>query len=163
MVGRRPSVISAAVLWIALAIGASAQEAHHESGVLDLSASLRAALIAEMQHVDSNMQRIVAGLPRADWPAVVEASQNIKGSFILEQKLSAEQRTELHQALPGHFLALDARFHATADRLAAAAREGDGELAAFYTYKLAESCVSCHAQYALHRFPAFELERPTGH
>lgn len=149
---------SIAALSIALAIAAHAQESNHESPVLKLSAPLRAALIAEMQEVDVNMQRIVAGLARADWPALVEASRNIRGSFILKQDLSAEQLAELHAALPEHFLTLDAGFHDTADRLAAAADGKDSELAAFYTYKLAESCVSCHAQYAAHRFPGFEAE-----
>jgi hypothetical protein len=163
MTRHRLRLAPAAVLWISFAASAGAQEAHHESAVLGLSPPLRAALIEEMQQVDANMQRIIAGLPRADWPALLEASRNIRGSFILARKLSAEQRAELHRALPEHFLALDARFHHTADRLASAAREGDRELAVFYIYKLAESCVSCHAQYALHRFPAFEPEKPTGH
>lgn len=161
---KRPARLTVVgVLWIVFAIGAGAQEARHESPVLQLSVPLRAAFIAEMQQVDANMQRIVVGLPRADWTALVEASHDIEGSFILEQKLTAEQRTELHRALPERFLAFDARFHDTAERLGAAARKGDAELAAFYTYKLVESCVSCHARYALHRFPAFESGRPTGH
>lgn len=153
---RRMTFASVAFLSAALAISARAQESDRDSPVLDLSAPLRAALIGEMQQVDANMQRIVAALARADWPALVEASRNIEGSFILEQELSAEQRSQLRATLPDHFLTFDARFHDTADRLAAAAQKRDAELAAFYTYKLAESCVSCHAQYAPHRFPGFE-------
>lgn len=151
------------LLCIAWATGAAAQHADPESPVLDLSGPLRAALIEEMQQVDANLQRIVAALPRAEWPAVAEASRNIAASFILKQKLSAEQRAELHEALPEHFLVLDARFHDTAHRLADAAHEKDAELVTFYVYKLEESCVSCHAQYALHRFPGFGPTGPTGH
>jgi hypothetical protein len=155
-----------ALLGAAWATGSAAQHAQHaepESPVIELSVPLRAALVEEMQQVDANLQRIVAALPRAEWPAVAEASRGIAASFILKQKLSAEQRAELHEALPEHFLALDARFHDTALRLADAADEKDAELATFYIYKLEESCVSCHAQYALHRFPAFEPMGPTGH
>lgn len=163
MAKRRVKFASIVALSTALALGAHTQEGNHQSPVLKLSAPLRTALIEEMQQVDVNMQRIVAGLARADWSTLVESSKNIRGSFILKQNLSAEQRAELHAALPDHFLALDARFHETADRLAAAAGGGDAELAAFYTYKLTESCVSCHAQYAPHRFPGFEAENRKGH
>lgn len=163
MARSRVSFASSVALSTALAFGAHAQESNHQSPVLELSPPLRTALIEEMQQVDANMQRIVTSLARGDWSSLVECSKNIKGSFILEQNLSAEQRAELHAALPEEFLALDARFHETAGRLAVAAGRSDAELAAFYTYKLAESCVYCHEQYAPHRFPGFEAEKPKDH
>jgi hypothetical protein len=123
-----------------------------------LSAELRAAFIAEMQHLDSGLQRTVSAVARADWPAVERAAHEIAGSFILEQQLSPEQQAELHRMLPAPFLALDRQFHELAQRLALAAKAGDVELAVFYSYKLTDACVACHAQYAPHRFPG--LSRP---
>ena len=118
-----------------------------------LSPEVRTAFIAEMQNLDSCLQRAVSAVARADWAGAERAAQEIKGSFILEQRLRPEQLAELHKVLPAAFLALDRRFHEQAERLAAAARNADAELAVFSTYKLTEACVSCHAQYAHHRFP----------
>lgn len=118
-----------------------------------LSPPLRAALVAEMQHLDGGLQRAVSALARADWPALERTAREIRGSFILEQRLAPEQRAELHRALPAPFLALDRRFHAQAERLADAAAAGDPELAAFRVHQLVESCLGCHAQYAPTRFP----------
>jgi hypothetical protein len=117
-----------------------------------LSPELRAAFTAEMQRLDTGLQAAVSAIARADWPAVEKIAGEIQGSFILEQKLSPKQLAELHRVLPEAFLALDRHFHAQAERLAHAARARDGELAAFRVYKLTESCVSCHSQYARHRF-----------
>lgn len=119
-----------------------------------LSPALRAAFIAEMQHLDTGLQGAVSAIARADWASVERIAREIKGSFILEQRLSPEQLSELHRVLPEPFLALDRQFHAQAERLVHAAKAEDGELAAFYAYKLTEACVSCHAQYARHRFSA---------
>lgn len=119
-----------------------------------LSPELRAAFVAEMQHLDHGLQAVVSAIARADWPAVEKTAGEIKGSFILEQKLTREQLAELHRVLPEPFLALDRQFHAQAERLGHAAKARDGELAAFYAYKLTDGCVSCHSQYARHRFQA---------
>lgn len=119
-----------------------------------LSPELRAAFIAEMQNLDAGIQRAVSAVARADWAAAEQTAREISGSFILEQRLSAAQRAELHRVLPEAFLALDRDFHAHAERLAAAAKAHDGELAAFTTYRLTDACVSCHSRYAQHRFPA---------
>jgi hypothetical protein len=105
-----------------------------------------------MQRLDTGLQAAVSAIARADWPAVEKIAGEIQGSFILEQKLGPKQLAELHRVLPEAFLALDRHFHAQAERLAHAARARDGELAAFRVYKLTESCVSCHSQYARHRF-----------
>jgi hypothetical protein len=127
-----------------------------------LSPELRAAFIAEMQHLDAGLQRAVSAIARADWATAERTAREIRGSFILEQRLDPEQLAELHRVLPEPFLALDRRFHAEAERLGAAAKAGDAELAAFFAYKLTEACVSCHAQYAPQRFPA-AAPPPEGH
>jgi hypothetical protein len=120
----------------------------------ELSPELRAAFVAEMQHLDTGLQRVVSAVARADWAVVERTAHEMRGSFILEQQLSAAQRAELHRVLPEAFLALDRAFHGHAERLALAAKGADAELAAFYAYRLTDGCVTCHARYARHRFPA---------
>jgi hypothetical protein len=59
---------------------------------------------------------------------------------------------------------LDGEFHELAGRLAAAAKVGDRRMAGFYYYKLADSCMACHAEYARHRFPGYaSVGAPAGH
>lgn len=119
-----------------------------------LSPELRAAFIAEMQHLDHGLQAAVSALARADWPQLEKIAGEIRGSFILEQKLTPAQLAELHRVLPEPFLALDRQFHSQAEQLGHAASARDAELAAFRVYKLTDGCVSCHLQYARHRFQA---------
>lgn len=149
--------------WLAIPLAwACFAPAHAEPGAgptAALSAPLRSAFLAEMQHLDAGLQRAVSALARADWPTLERTAHEIRGSFILEQRLTAEQRAELHRVLPAPFLALDRDFHALAERLAAAARAGDAELAAVWAYRLTDACVACHAQHAPERFPG--LARPT--
>ncbi len=146
-----------ALLTLALIFLAAARIAAAESALAPtqaLSPELRAAFVAEMQHLDHGLQAAVSAIARADWPALAKIAGEIRGSFILEQKLTPEQLAELHRVLPEPFLALDQQFHAQAERLGHAAKARDGELAAFYAYKLTDGCVSCHSQYARHRFQA---------
>lgn len=134
--------------------GAALGHAQDTTGpIAALSPPLRAAFVAEMQHLDGGLQRAVSALARADWPALERTAREIRGSFVLEQQLTPEQRAELHGALPAPFLALDRGFHAQAGQLADAAAAADPELAAFRVYQLTEGCLGCHAQYAPHRFP----------
>ena len=146
---------SARLLALTVAFAAPGQAGAPAAGgpTTGLSPELRAAFIAEMQHLDTSLQRAASAVARADWVAVERTALEIKGSFILEQRLGAAQLGELHRVLPEAFLALDREFHVHAERLASAAKGADAELAAFYTYKLIDACVSCHARYAQHRFP----------
>lgn len=146
---------SAALLWMVIALSASGKARAQEATgpTTALSPELRTAFVAEMQRLDVGLQKVVSALARADWAGLEHQSHEIAGAFILEQRLSAKQREELHRALPPAFLALDAAFHARAGKLARAARDRDADLAAFHVYRLIDACASCHAQYAGHRFP----------
>lgn len=157
------SLSKTAALCIALLLSVSpgGRAAEPPAGpTADLSPELRGAFVAEMQGLDASLQAAVSALARGDWPAVEHAAHQIHGSFILAQRLSPAQREELHRVLPEPFLALDRSFHERAERLAAAAKGADAELAAFSMYKLTEACVSCHAQYAGHRFPGLSSPPP---
>jgi cytochrome c556 len=148
----RVTALAIAFVFAGLAGSRHASADSAQAPTAALSPELRAAFIAEMQHLDTGLQAAVSAIARAEWASVERIAHEIRGSFILEQRLSPEQLAELHRVLPEPFLALDRQFHAQAERLAHAAKARDGELAAFYAYKLTDGCVSCHANYARHRF-----------
>ncbi|MDX1650175.1 MAG: hypothetical protein R3263_10010, partial [Myxococcota bacterium] len=130
-----------------------------------LPAALRTAFLAEMRHLESQLQALASGVARGDWDAVEASADRIRSAFILERDLDAAQRRTLRETLPDDFVALDRRFHERAERVAEAARARDAELAGFYTWQLLDACTGCHARYARHRFPGLvpEAEAAPGH
>lgn len=135
-----------------------------EGGPIELSAQLRGLLRKEMAAIQGGMQALVPVIAAGEWQRVAEIGKRIERSYILKQALSGAQIEELHRALPSGFQALDGAFHRHAGMLAHAAEMENGEVVGFYFYKLTEGCVSCHSQYARHRFPALSGEAPpAGH
>lgn len=140
-----------------LALMASTQAAEAPPGQppLQLTPSIRAALIEEMQSLARDMQLITAAIPRAEWEPIEQAATRIRGSFILEKKLSAEDRETLGKTLPDGFLLLDQRLHDDAAHLAMAAREGHADVVVFLAARMLDGCVACHSRYVGSRFPGF--------
>lgn len=123
-------------------------------GVAALSPELRTLFKAEMAGLQGAMLELVPAVVSGDWEGIARVSVKIRDGFVLAQQLTAEQREELHRALPEGFLERDAEFHATAEALEHAAHRKQAELVPFYLYKLTEGCVGCHSRYARERFPA---------
>ena len=130
---------------------------------LALSAEVRELLRAEMREVSGGVQALVPAIPAGDWKAIVDIATKIKGSYIMEQKLTQAQREELEQALPEVFKLMDANFHREAGNLVRAAESRNGELTSFYFYRMVESCVACHATFALTRFPSLATGSGAAH
>lgn len=128
------------------------------SGIESLSPELRQLLAKEMQSLQTGMQSIIPAYVSGDWKEIEQYAGKMEGGYILQQSLTDEQKQELHTSLPDAFLTLDQQFHYFAGRLKLVARNKNQELVGFYFSKLSETCVSCHAQYAKHRFPAFGSE-----
>jgi hypothetical protein len=130
-----------------------------------LSPHITKILIEEMRTVDQGMGQIMQAIPRGDWKIIAETAQRIQSSYIMQQKLSAKDRAELHHSLPAGFKHLDAQFHQQAEQLSHAAMQHDAELVSFRFYRLTESCVQCHSSYAGHRFPGLvaPLDSDHGH
>jgi cytochrome c556 len=126
-----------------------------KKGVEVLSPEVRVLLLKEMQGVEKGMKDIFSNIIAGNWPEVKKIANQIKNSYILEQNLTKEQEQELAAKLPKGFLELDGKFHNQAKMLAHAADMENAELANFYTYKMQESCVSCHSTYAQSKFPSF--------
>ena len=141
--------------------GARAHDQTHAA--IGLSPKLQQALTDEMRALNEAMPRLVVAVAVGDWHTIHELGGRIRDSFIMKQAMSRKERAELHRALPQGFLQMDADFHAHAGRLAQAAAEHDGELVAFYSYRLMDGCMRCHAAYASDKFPGFGKPAGRGH
>jgi cytochrome c556 len=130
---------------------------------LQLSASVKNLLTAEMVELTKGMQGLTLAIASADWASIQSTSTRIRESYIMEKQLTAPQAEELERALPERFKELDAEFHQRAQRLGAAAAAHDAELVVYHYSRLIESCTACHAAYAGARFPGFAAPSQHGH
>jgi len=144
-------------------IPANAQGPHSAQNDLQLSPELMELLRAEMRALLTGIQSLATGIATADWKTVTDKSAQIRASYILDQKLTPAQREELGASLPEHFKRLDSEFHLEAEKLEAAATNHDAQLVTFHYYRLIETCTSCHAVYAVSRFPGFRLSTESAH
>ena len=86
---------------VALAVLAWAADAGAQASggpTTALSPELRAAFIAEMQHLDAGLQRAVSALARADWPALERIAVEIRGSLGAVKNTSGISRLEASSA-----------------------------------------------------------------
>jgi aspartate/tyrosine/aromatic aminotransferase len=105
-----------------------------------------------MQAIQQGMQSLLPAIVSGNWKAVAETGTRIQHSYIMNQQLTDEHMQELQQ-LPAAFLELDQSFHRSAGRLAQAAQMKNPEVVSFYFYRLTDTCVACHGQFAVNRFP----------
>ena len=98
----------------ALGAGEHGDSHHAPAGAepeIQLSLPLQRALAEEMVAIQNAMMDLVASISAGEWPEVAKLARQIEGSYIMKQKLSAEQMEELHRALPAGFQELDGSFH----------------------------------------------------
>ncbi|WP_126452560.1 hypothetical protein [Sulfuriflexus mobilis] len=131
------------------------------SGIESLSPELRELLTKEMLALQNGMMSVIPAYVTGNWSEIENISHKMKNSYILKQSLTDEQVKELHTSLPESFIKLDQEFHYLSGMLNQAAKNKKPELVGFYFSKLSESCVSCHTQYAVHKFPALAPEKMT--
>ncbi len=154
-----------------LAIGAQVHEhappatpAAPATAVEKLSPELRELFRQEMLGLQNAMVELVPAIVSGDWESTARLADRMQAGFVLDRRLTAAQREELHRTLPEGFLERDIEFHELARGLATAAHARRPELVTFHLYKLADSCVSCHSRYATHRFPALApTQAPPAH
>ncbi|WP_134080932.1 hypothetical protein [Thiohalophilus thiocyanatoxydans] len=145
-----------------MSIGINPAMAESAAGPLDDEPRLRQLLQEEMQALEEALATISTALPRGEWHSVAKTAGQVHDSFIFQQKLSDADRKTLHQTLPEAFIQRDKAFHQQAKKLQHAAESQDAELSLFYYSKMVESCVTCHRQFATHRFPSL-LEGGSDH
>ena len=128
---------------------------HGSSSVVEaLSHDLRDLLSQEMQALESGMMSIIPAYNSGNWNEIENTAEKMNKSYIMKQKLTESQVNELHAMLPRAFIEKDQNFHYLAGMLEHAAKNKKAELINFYFSEMNESCVSCHAAFATHRFPA---------
>ncbi len=148
-------------------LGHGEEDEHHpidksHSGIVDLSPDLRDLLSQEMRELQKGMTEILPLYVSGRWAEIGSIASKMEGSYVLKQSLSEEQKHELHSKLPSAFIELDQRFHYLSGMLEHVAKMEKAELVGFYFSKMNEICVSCHTQYATHRFPAL-APKPQAH
>jgi len=153
-------IISACLSNMALAESKDHHAEHNPAAaqsVTALSPAIRELLKQEMSSIQKTMTEILPLLVSGDWRKVSELAAKIADGHIMKQKLTAEQGQELMATLPQGFKDLDNTFHSSASMMSHVAEQGHIELVAFYYYRLTELCITCHGQYAQHRFPKLFL------
>ncbi len=131
--------------------------ADNEHTSLMLGEGIRQLLTAEMKAIQNGMQAIIPALAAGQWHELHVIGEQMHDSYIMKKNLSPEQVHELHEKLPAAFIKLDHSFHHTAGQMAAAAKKHDAQLVSFYYYKMIDTCVECHTDYATHKFPSLSL------
>lgn len=130
------------------------EEHENTPGVEMLSHDLRSLLTTEMQALQSGMMSIIPAYISGNWGEIETTAEKMKSSYILKKSLTESQVKELHSVLPHEFIKQDQRFHYLAGMLEHAAKNKKPELINFYFSEMNKSCVSCHAVFATHKFPA---------
>jgi len=127
-----------------------------EETEIRLSGHIQKILSAEMNGIQKGMTMLAIAIPAGHWDDIAGTAEKMKESYLMNRKLSHEEREELHHSLPPGFQALDREFHDTAGLLRQAAGAHKRELVTAYFCKLNETCVTCHSLYAAKRFPDFK-------
>lgn len=121
------------------------------------SPEIQELLTKEMINIQNSMMKMMPAIAAGEWDRVERLAGGIAMSHIMKQKLTKEQMRSLHDGLPMAFKVLDNQFHDYAGMLAHVTRERHTELTTFYFYKLTETCLACHSQFAQKRFPGLTL------
>lgn len=150
------NILMASTLML-LSYAVKAEESHvtggHAGSEIHLSESLGLLLRQEMHAIENGMRDLIPVISSGAWADVASIAQNISDSFIMKQKLTPDQKEELHRVLPQGFVEMDQDFHSAAGMLAHAATMKNSDVVNFYFFKLNSACVSCHTKYAGKRFP----------
>jgi hypothetical protein len=133
----------------------------HSSSIESLSPELRELLKKEMLALQNGMMSVIPAYASGNWSEIESIAHKMKSSYILKQSLTDEQVKELHTSLPESFIKQDQQFHYLSGMLEHAAKNEKAELVGFYFSKLSESCISCHTQFATHKFPALSPRKIT--
>ena len=131
----------------------------HSPKVLTLSIENKLLLKKEMLAIEKGMKTLLSAIVKGNWQKMAEIGNQIQASYIMKQSLTPQQIKHLHQHLPEQFTKLDHSFHHYAGMLAHAAETKNAEVVGFYFYKMTDTCVQCHSNFAAEKFPAFSVNK----
>lgn len=120
-----------------------------------LTPRLRSLLSNEMVSVRSAVHGMLDAMVSGDDPTVAKLAQKVYDSFIMEKSMTPQDRKDLEAALPKDFVAIDESFHATAGKLAAAAKAHDRAREQILFDRMIAACASCHSRFASDVFTGF--------
>lgn len=132
---------------------------------LVLSADIQQLLKKEMRAIEKAMQELLSSIAAGNWQKTSAIGMQIQASYIMKQNLTVDQKRQLQEVLPEKFVKLDQLFHQYAGMLAHAAEARNADVVNFYFYKLNDSCVQCHSNYAQRKFSGFSdvTKKPHSH
>ncbi len=148
-----------------------AEDDHHTMPVevnviAQFSPEIQEMLTKEMVRLQNSMMQMMPAIAAGEWDMVATLADGMAMSHIMKQNLSQKQMESLHKGLPLAFKVLDNQFHDYAAMLSHVTRERHIELTTFYYYKLTETCIACHSQFAQKRFPGLtqpsKVHKPAG-
>lgn len=145
--------------FVANAEGMHKPNHHKNSNAVLLPRELEELLLIEMSSLEKSLSQLMPEVVSGNWENIQRIGQKMHDSYILKQSLSKDQIQQLHQSLPKGFKRLDHQLHHSAGMMAHAAEKQNMELVNFYLYKVTETCVSCHSQYATDRFPQLKQKK----
>lgn len=118
-----------------------------------LTDKLSRLLQQEMRAVQGGMTTIHSAMVMGQHESVAKNAQQIHDSFILQQKLTEQDRKDLMSAVPKGFIRLDKEFHKLAAALAEAGRNRDTKAQHRVFSEMTGNCIQCHGKYVSDRFP----------
>ncbi|MEQ5813975.1 hypothetical protein J3362_00555 [Marinobacter sp. NFXS11] len=143
------SLLSILILSLTVSFAAAAAEPVTPK----LTEKLDRLLREEMRSIQSAMGQIHSAIVMGQHGIVANHAEQIHDSFILQQKLTEQDREDLMSTVPKGFIDLDKEFHQLSASLAEAGRgKNTNEQLRLFT-EMTGNCVQCHSTYVSDRFP----------
>lgn len=146
----RAGKFTAAIL---LGLAVSGSPLAEEPVTPKLTDKLSRLLQQEMRSVQSAMATIHTAMVTGEHDTVAASAQQIHDSFILQQKLTDQDRKDLMSVVPKGFIRLDKEFHKLAASLAEAGRKQNTKKQRQLYDEMTRNCIACHGKYVSDRFP----------
>ena len=122
---------------------------------LNLKKQFQRLLAGEMNAIQNGMTNLVMAIPAGHWNDIMDTARKMNETYIINKKLSKEQKDEFEGSLPEGYRQMDSYFHEAAGQMIHAAEQRDLEEVSMYFHRLVKSCLQCHSHYARERFPDF--------
>ncbi len=157
---RSTIIVMLLVIWSVLSVsaedGISKTVKGREGSEIHLSKKLHRILSAEMNAIQNATTNLAVAIPAGKWNSIVETAQKMKKGYVIKQRLSSEELKEFYRSLPTGYKNIDHEFQNSLNDIIQSAQKHNVESTNLLFYKLFESCVKCHSEYAKKRFPGFK-------
>ena len=119
---------------------------------------LKPTIVQEMVVYQAQMNQLLLGIISGDHALVASSALALNDGPM--KKVPEADKKELAKVVPAEFFKINTGMHQAAGRMAEAAQKQD-QKAELSTYaEIVQGCHSCHAQFAVKRFPGFKAGAP---